>query len=91
MSNIFPEYPHLIPGTKVRKPGVRLVGEDGNAYSIMGRTTAALRRALSAESVDPAPIIDAYRREAMSGDYDNLLATTMRYVDEAGWGDDSEE
>jgi hypothetical protein len=55
---------------------IELVGQDGNAFSIMGRAAAAARRAgLSKE------VIDAYRNEAMSGDYDNLLVTTMEWFD----------
>jgi len=55
---------------------VQLTGEDGNAFAILGRTTAALRRA----GVPPDEI-DAYLAEATSGDYDHLLATTMGWVD----------
>ena len=53
---------------------VRLVGEDGNAFAIMGRVIAALRRAGHAD------LIDEYQREAMDGDYDHLLLITMEYV-----------
>jgi hypothetical protein len=62
----------------VRYPdvAVQLTGEDGNAYAIMGAVEAALRRAgVSAEE------IAKYREESMSGDYDNLLVTAMRWVD----------
>jgi len=55
---------------------VRLTGQDGNAFSIMGRVTRALRR----EGVSKEEI-DKYREESMSGDYDNVLATAMRWVD----------
>jgi len=65
MSN--PKYPDV---------EVQLVGEDGNAFSIMGRVTKALRKAGVAQNE-----IDAYREEATSGDYDNLLQTTMRWVE----------
>ena len=54
---------------------VALVGEDGNAFSILGRVQKAMRRAGV-----PAGEIDAYLDEATSGDYDHLLATTMEYV-----------
>lgn len=60
---------------KYPKVEVRLSGEDGNAFFIIGRTSAALRRAgVSQEE------ITAYREEAESGDYDNVLQTTMRWV-----------
>ena len=55
---------------------VKLVGEDGNAFSIIGRTSQALRRAgVSQEE------ISAFQEEAMSGDYDNVLQTVMKWVD----------
>lgn len=60
---------------KFPKAKIRLVGEDGNAFSIMGRTIRALR-SVGATEED----IDAYQKEATSGDYDNLLRTTMQWV-----------
>jgi hypothetical protein len=55
---------------------VRLVGEDGNAYSILGRVLQAMRRAgVSKEERDD------FAKEATSGDYDNLLQTCMRWVE----------
>jgi Domain of unknown function (DUF4314) len=55
---------------------VQLSGQDGNAFAILGRTTAALRAAGV-----PSEEIDAYFAEATSGDYDHLLQTTMAWVD----------
>jgi hypothetical protein len=62
----------------VKYPGVevRLVGEDGNAYAIMGRVSAALKRA----GASPEEIKE-YMDESMSGDYDNLLRTAMKWVE----------
>lgn len=57
---------------------VKLVGEDGNAFAIMGRVKQAMRRAGVAKEV-----IDQYIADATSGDYYHLLAVTMEYVDEA--------
>jgi hypothetical protein len=54
---------------------VRLVGEDGNAFAIMGRVVRAMRRAKL-----PPEAIDEYRRDATSGDYNHLLAVTMATV-----------
>lgn len=55
---------------------VKLVGEDGNAFFIMGRAARAARKAgLSQEQ------IKEYQAEAMSGDYDHLLTTTMEWFD----------
>ena len=53
---------------------VKLVGEDGNAFAIMGRCTRAARKAgLSTQQ------IEEYMHEATSGDYNHLLTTTMKY------------
>lgn len=54
---------------------VRLTGEDGNAFAIIARVKLALKRA----GVDPLDI-EEYRRESMSGDYDNVIQTAMRWV-----------
>lgn len=54
---------------------VKLVGEDGNAYAIIGKVKQALERAGYQEDAK------VFLKEAMSGDYDNLLRTCMTYVD----------
>ena len=55
---------------------VQLTGEDGNAFFIIGRVTKAMKKA----NVDKS-VIDAFTNEAMSGDYDNVLRTCMKYVE----------
>ena len=62
-----PKYAHVT---------VRLVGEDGNAYFILGRVSKALRDA----GVTKAEI-DTFIAEATAGDYDALLQAVMRWVD----------
>lgn len=57
------------------KVSVKLVGQDGNAFAIMGRVTSALR----AGSVSPADIKE-FQTEAMSSDYAHLLRTCMNWV-----------
>lgn len=54
---------------------VKLSGQDGNAFMIIGRVTKALRRGGASQAE-----IDAFTDEAMSGDYDNVLQTVMRWV-----------
>ena len=54
---------------------VELVGEDGNAFAILGRVMKAMRVAGLSKEVQ-----DAYYKEATSGDYDHLLQTTLRWV-----------
>jgi hypothetical protein len=55
---------------------VQLTGRDGNAFIILGRVSGALRKAGA-----PAEHIDLFMEEAMSGDYDHLLQTCMKWVD----------
>ena len=55
---------------------VQLVGQDGNAFAIMRAVTKALRQ----NGYTPDDI-DEYKKEAMSGDYDNLLRVTMEWVE----------
>ena len=62
----------LAPITNVK---VRLVGEDGNAWIILGRCRAAMRKAGYSQA-----FIDTFVTEATAGNYDDLLATVMRYV-----------
>lgn len=62
-------------GIKYPDVNVALVGEDGNAFAILGRVTGALRRA----GVDKDER-DAFVAEATSGDYDNLLRTVLGWV-----------
>ena len=54
---------------------VKLVGEDGNAFAILGKVKQALKKGGHHDLVQP------YMDEAMSGDYNNLLAVTMDYVE----------
>ena len=63
--------------TALRQTGikVKLVGEDGNAFYILGKVCAALRR--NGESKE---FIDAFLEKAKSGDYYHLLATVMEVV-----------
>ena len=63
---------------------VELVGQDGNAFSILGRCQKAARKAgLTPEQ------IDEWRKEAMSGDYDNLLRVCVEYFN-VDWVDEQD-
>jgi hypothetical protein len=55
---------------------VKLTGSDGNAFAILGKVRRALRDAGVATEE-----IERYTNEATAGDYDKLLATTMRWVE----------
>lgn len=61
--------------TKYPEIAVQLTGRDGNAMSIMAAVTKELRRNGHADEVE------AFMEEAMSGDYDNVIATAMRWVE----------
>jgi hypothetical protein len=58
------------------KPIVKLIGQDGNAFAIMGRVKQALKSAGADKEY-----IDKYLSEATSGDYDHLLVVSMEYVE----------
>lgn len=61
-------------GTK-QKPTVKLVGEDGNAFAILGKVKRALVKAGMQEEAK------AFMEEATAGDYNHLLACVQKYVD----------
>lgn len=54
---------------------VELIGQDGNAFYILG----AVKKALLAHDVGKEEV-NKYLEECMSGDYDHLLSTTMQWV-----------
>jgi hypothetical protein len=62
-----PKYPNI---------KVKLTGRDGNAFAIMGRVSAALRKAKVSHEE-----IKQFTDECTSGDYNHLLQTCMKWVD----------
>ena len=68
------EKPDKIIGV-MPKVKVQLAGLDGNAFSIIGRVSAALKEAGLGHQVEK------FQEEATSGDYDNVIQTSMKYVD----------
>lgn len=60
----------------IKYPGitVQLVGQDGNAFAILGRCRAAMKTAKVPESE-----IKKFTEEATSGNYDHLLATCIEW------------
>jgi len=61
-----PKYPNV---------KVKLVGKDGNSFSIIARVSEAMRK-----KKIPANEISEFRKEAMRGNYGDLLRTCMNYV-----------
>jgi hypothetical protein len=57
----------------IKKPKLILVGEDGNAFAILGRASRIAKK----NGMD----WDSISKEAMSGDYDHLLQTMIKYFD----------
>ena len=58
------------------KPELRLIGEDGNAFFVIGKALREAKRA--GWSVEK---IEAFKKEAMSGDYDHVLQTCMEHFE----------
>ena len=58
------------------KPILQLLGQDGNAFAILGK---ARRAAKDADWSDAE--VKKFMDEAKSGDYDHLLQTCMKYFD----------
>jgi hypothetical protein len=55
---------------------VKLVGNDGNAFAILGRVQKALRK-----GGVPDAECKQFMTEATSGDYNHLLSTCMNWVE----------
>ncbi len=55
------------------KPTLEITGHDGNAFVILGKA----RRVAKENNMDWETI----QKEAMSGDYDHLLQTMMKYFE----------
>jgi len=59
------------------KAQVPLVGEDGNAFAILGRVSRGLRA--TGHDKDE---VQRYHDNATSGDYDHLLQVTLQWADD---------
>lgn len=61
--------------TQCKKPIVKLIDEDGNAFAILAKVNKALKHAgMEKEAKE-------FMAEATTGDYDHLLQTVMNYVE----------
>jgi len=61
-----------MPKTNIK---VKLTGNDGNAFAILGAVNKALKKNGKED------LAKEFMKEAMSGDYDHLLQTAMDYVE----------
>ncbi len=62
-----PKYPHI---------KVRLTGTNGNAFAVLGTVKGKLAKGGVSKQEQ-----DQFLSEAMSGDYNHLLQTCMKWVD----------
>lgn len=67
----------MINGLRFPDVTVQLTGRNANAMFIIAAVRRALRRVATREE------LEEFTTEAMSGDYDNVLQTSMRWVDVA--------
>jgi len=58
------------------KPKLTLIGQDGNAFVVLGLASRAAKKAGWSKER-----LDEFMKKAMSGDYDNLLGTCTEYFD----------
>ncbi|MBO5308092.1 MAG: hypothetical protein J6C40_08825 [Lentisphaeria bacterium] len=64
---------------------VKMVGEDGNAFAILGRCRQALARARRLD------LWNEFHKEATSADYNHLLATVCDYFEVDYFGEEEED
>lgn len=64
--------------TEIKYPNITisLVGQNGNAFNILGICTQAMKQANLLQTE-----IDNFMTEATSGDYNHLLQTVMAWFD----------
>jgi hypothetical protein len=60
-----------------KKCKVKLIGQDGNAFNLMG----ICQREMKKDKQYTSEMIKQFQKEAMSSDYDNLLATCAKWCD----------
>jgi hypothetical protein len=63
--------------TKYPEVKVKLLGEDGNAFMILGRCRGACKTYLPRETWET--VWNEFKAEATSGNYDHLLCTAMDF------------
>ena len=61
------KYPHI---------KVQLTGTNGNAFAVLGKCQAAMKKAVLGKIE-----IEEFVEAATASDYDHLLQTTMKYFD----------
>ncbi len=77
----YPETPYgeldeVLEAADEDRPTVRLIGGDGNAFTVIGKCHRAARKAGWSDDR-----WQKVRDEMMAGNYDHLLGTAMKYFD----------
>ena len=72
-----PKYPQV---------NVNLVGEDGNAFSTLGRC----RQAMKSSGIYTEELWQEFHDEATSADYNHLLQTVMKWFSVDGEGEEED-
>jgi len=67
---------HNVATSEEKKPKVKLVGADGNAFAILAKCRLAAKQAKWTPEK-----LDEFTKKAMEGDYDALLRTCTEYFD----------
>ena len=69
---------HLLiyKGGQMSKPELKLIGEDGNVFFILGKAVREAKRAGWDEEK-----IKQFKEDAMSGDYNHVLQLCMEHFD----------
>ena len=65
-----------IPKNERSKRGNGVIGDDGNAFAVMGYVLKAMRECKMSKEKQ-----SDYQTKAMSGDYNNLLAISIEMID----------
>jgi hypothetical protein len=65
-----------MPELTYEKPVVRLTGQNGNVFVILGLISKAMKKAGATKDE-----VDEFFSEATSGDYNHSIRTAMHYVD----------
>lgn len=90
--------PPLYPDGPPLRSAISLLDVDSNAFSIIGTVMRGLKVAARKAAEDgeweasrTAALVAEFQREAMSGGYDHLLATAMKWTEGDGVPEELEE
>jgi len=62
------------------KPIVQIIGEDGNVFGIIAKAQRAVDN-FNLQNPDNKMNWDSIQKEMLSGDYDHVLQTVMKYFE----------